>query len=106
MSASVQTVQDILARRNQAAPLSQSVVAGIVGILALSAVVIAALVIMAILGRVSFNDTSEIAAIGLCALLLLLGLHAAGSYDFRAIMNPARRLATTIAVCSLVFLVL
>ena len=106
MSASVQTVQDILARRAVAAPLSQSVVAGIVGVLDLCAVLAAGVVMMAILGRVNLNDTPELAAIALCALLLLLGLHAVRAYDFRTIMNPLRSAATIVAVCGLVFMVL
>ena len=106
MSASVQTVQDILARRAVAAPLSQSVVAGIVGVLDLCAVLAAGVVMMGVLGRVNLNDTPELAAIALCALLLLLGLHAVRAYDFRTIMNPLRSAATIVAVCGLVFMVL
>ena len=105
MSASIQTVRDILARREVAAPLSQSVVAGIVGLLDVLAVLGAGIVMMLVLG-VKVDGASEGAAIGLCTLLIVLGLHAAGCYDFRAIMSPARRAPTTIAVCVLVYLVL
>jgi Undecaprenyl-phosphate glucose phosphotransferase len=105
MSASVQTVQDILQRHEVAAPLSQSVVAGLVGFLDLGAVATCGLLIVAILGRVTVGP-AEIAAISLCALLLVLGLHAAGAYDFRAIMNPGRSAPLVIAVSAFVFLVL
>src|SRR5688572_2565652 len=105
MSVSVETLQDAVKRRNVAAPLSQSVVAGIVGVLDISAVAISGLAMVGALERVK-SAAAELAAIALCALLVVLGLHAAGSYGFRVIMNPARRAPVIAAVCGLVFLVL
>jgi Undecaprenyl-phosphate glucose phosphotransferase len=105
MSASVQVVQEMGAKRLARARLSPDIVAGIVGILDLLAVVVSGLLLAVILDRVTFV-APRMGGITLYALLLLLSLHAAGSYRFPAIMKPRRQAGTIFLVCGLVFLVL
>jgi Undecaprenyl-phosphate glucose phosphotransferase len=105
MSAAAQTVQEISARRPVAARLSQSIVSGIVGALDILAVAASGLLLAAILDGAGVTGP-KLAGIALYALLMLLTLHAAGLYTFRAIVTPTNQVATILAICGLVFLVL
>jgi len=107
MPTMLDTVRGIALTRRAHAPLSQRVVEGLTGALDALAAALTGIVVHILLSNGwKFPQTPELAAIGLFTLLLVLGLHVAGSYNFRAIMRPMQQLPTIAAVAGAVLLVL
>jgi Undecaprenyl-phosphate glucose phosphotransferase len=107
MSTALETARDVKMARRTHAPLSQRVVEGITGAMDAAAAVLTGIVLHAILSKGPlFPQPQEFAAIGLYTLLLVLGLHVTGAYNFRAIVRPLHQLPTIAAVAVAVMFVL
>jgi Undecaprenyl-phosphate glucose phosphotransferase len=88
------------------APMSQQVVVGLAVMSDAALIIGSGLALQGILDRAGSDFPSYLAALGAYALIAVLALHAAGSYRFTAIMEPARVAARVAAVCLAVFMLL
>ena len=106
MSTASEALRNIQVRVRPQAPLSQGVVEGITGALDALATMVAGLVLHGMMSKGPLVQAPELAAMGLSTLLVVLGLHAAGAYNFRAVMRPMQQLPKIGLIVSAVFLVL
>ena len=99
MSANAQEFQGILTGRSSA-PLSQGVVAGLVGLLDASSVMIAGwLVHLGIQGSLGGASKSWV-LVAVAATVLVLVFNSAGMYRFPVIMRPARNVSRMVALAA------
>jgi Undecaprenyl-phosphate glucose phosphotransferase len=107
MSVSMDTLSRAQGARRAPAALSQGIIEGLVGVLDAVAVCASGLVLLKLLSDGPIGvQRDELAVVVLFTVLMVLGLHAAGAYSFRAIMRPLRHAHSIVVVCGLAFMAL